>query len=158
MLSPRPFIICINKLEMMRKRSEYRGISMGNAIEVFLLLYADDIVLVADKWSMEVNLTKIQVVVFRDGDRTSKSKTFFCLANRVKVVTYYRYLGLDLSSRNNWSEALAGQVEKAQKCIWTVVWKLGHPNVDVTFKIFDSRIVPILLYGSEIWATKVGTE
>ena len=30
-------------------------------------------------------------------------------------------------------------------------WKLGHPNVDVAFKIFDSRIAPILLYGSEIW-------
>ena len=30
----------------MLKRSEYRRISTGNAIEVFLLLYADDIVLV----------------------------------------------------------------------------------------------------------------
>ena len=59
----------------MLRRSEYIGISTGDAIEVFLLLYADDIVLVADtvlelqrkicifeqfcdKWDMEVNLTK----------------------------------------------------------------------------------------------------
>ena len=48
MLSNRLFIIFINELDMMLKRSDYRGISMGNAIEVFLLLYADDIVLVAD--------------------------------------------------------------------------------------------------------------
>ena len=90
MLSPRLFIIFINELEIMLKRSEYRGISMGNAIEVFLLLYADDIVLVADtvlelqrkirvlekfcdKWGMEVNLTKTQVIVFRNGGKTSKS-------------------------------------------------------------------------------------
>ena len=56
----------------MLKRSEYRGIFMGNAIEVFLLLYADDIVLMVDavlelqrkicfleqfcnKWGMGVN-------------------------------------------------------------------------------------------------------
>ena len=56
----------------MLKRSEYRGISVGNAIEVFLLSYADDIVLVVDtvlklqrkicvletfcdKWGMEVS-------------------------------------------------------------------------------------------------------
>ena len=171
MLSPRLFIIFINELEIMLKRSEYRGISMGDAIEVFLLLYADDIVLVADtvlelqrkirvlekfcdKWGMEVNLTKTQVIVFRNGGKTSKSETFFYLAKKVKVVTYYRYLGLIFSSRNNWSKALltlGAQAEKALKCIRTMFWKLGHPNVDVAFKIFDSRIVPILLYGSEIW-------
>ena len=32
----------------MLKKSKYRGITMGNAIEVFLLMYADDIVLVGD--------------------------------------------------------------------------------------------------------------
>ena len=100
MLSPRLFIIFINELEKMLKRSEYRGISMGNAIEVFLLLYADDIVLVADtvlelqrkirvlekfcgKWGMEVNLTKTQVIVFRNVGKTSKSETCFYLAKKV---------------------------------------------------------------------------
>ena len=56
---------------------------MGNAAEVFLFLYADDIVLVVDKvlerqrkiqivekfcdkWDMEVNLKKTQVIVFRN--------------------------------------------------------------------------------------------
>ena len=46
---------------------------------------------------------------------------------------------------------LGAQAEKALKCIWTMFWKLGHPNVDVAFKIFDSRIVSILLYGTDIW-------
>ena len=46
---------------------------------------------------------------------------------------------------------LGTQAEKVLKCIQTMFWKLGHPNVDVAFKIFDSRIVPILLYGNEIW-------
>ena len=84
---------------------------MGNAIEVFLLLCADDIFLVADtvlelqrkirvleqffdKWGMEVNLTKTQLIVFRNGGKTSKSEIFFYLAKKVKVVTNYRYLGL----------------------------------------------------------------
>ena len=48
MLSPRFLFIFINELEIMLKRSEHREISMGNAIEVFLLLYGD-IVLVVDK-------------------------------------------------------------------------------------------------------------
>ena len=124
----------------MLKRSEYRRISMGNAIEVFLLLCADDIVLVADtvlelqryiytpslkicdKWGMEVNLTKPQVIVFRNGRKTSKSETFFYLAKKVKVVTYYRYFGMMFSSRNNSSKALltlGEPAEKALKCIRT---------------------------------------
>ena len=36
MLRPRLFIIFINELDKMLKRSKFRGISMGNAIEVFL--------------------------------------------------------------------------------------------------------------------------
>ena len=47
-----------------------------------------------DKWGMEVNLTKTQVIVFRNSGKTSKSETFFYLTKKVKVVTYYRYLGL----------------------------------------------------------------
>ena len=77
----------------MLKRSEYRGISMGNAIEVFLLLHVDDIVLVVDavlelqrkeralekfcnKWGMEVNLKKTQVIALRNGGKTLVTSSF----------------------------------------------------------------------------------
>ena len=75
LLSPELFIIFINELELMLKKSKYRGIYMGEAVEILLLMYADDIVLVADtplelkrkiqileqfseKWGMKVNMTK----------------------------------------------------------------------------------------------------
>ena len=48
MLMPRLFIIFINELEEMLKKAKFRGISMGNAIEVFLLMYVDHIVLLGD--------------------------------------------------------------------------------------------------------------
>ena len=32
-----------------------------------------------------------------------------------------------------------------------MIGKVGHPKLHVSFKIFDSRIVPMLRYGSEIW-------
>ena len=83
-----------------------------------------------DKWGMEVNLTKTQVIDFRNSGETSKSETFFYLAKKVKVVTYYRYLRLVFSTRNNWCKALltlGAQAEKALKYIRTMFWKLGHP-------------------------------
>ena len=62
---------------------------MGNATEVLLLMYADDIVLAGDtvpelqrkinileifceKWGIKVNLKKTKVVVFRNGRTTSE--------------------------------------------------------------------------------------
>ena len=124
MLSPRLFIIFINELEKMLKKSKYRGITIGNAIEVFLLMYADDIVLVGDtvlelqrkinileifceKWGMEVNLKKTKIVAFRKGGKTSQSERFFYRNRSVEIVTYYQYLGLIFSSRNAWSKALS---------------------------------------------------
>ena len=106
-----------------------------------------------DKWGMEVNLTKTQVIMFRNGGKTSRSERFTYKSNTVKIVTYYRYLGLTFSSRNTWSKALstlAAQVEKALSSIQKMIWKPGHPNIIVAFEIFDSRIAPILFCGAEI--------
>ena len=102
---------------------------------------------------MEVNLKKTKVVVFRNGGKTSKSERFFYRNRSVEIVTYYRYLGLIFSLKNVWSKALstlASQAEKALSIVRRMIWKVGHPKLHVSFKIFDSRIVPILCYDSEI--------
>ena len=47
-----------------------------------------------EKWGMEINLSKTKVIVFRNGGVMSKSEKFFYRGEKVKTVTYYRYLGL----------------------------------------------------------------
>ena len=92
-VSSRLFIIFINELESLIRKSECRGISIANAIEIFQLMYADDIVLSGDavlelqrkigvleefceKWGTEVNLTKTKVIVFRNRGLMFKSEKF----------------------------------------------------------------------------------
>ena len=171
MPSPTLFKIFISELEKLLKKSKYRGITMGNAIEVHLLMYADDIVLAGDTvlefqrkinileifcetWGMEVNLKKTKVVAFRNGGKTSKSERFFYRNRSFEIVTYYRYLGLIFFSRNVWSKALStliSQAEKSLSIVSRIIWKVGHLKLHVSFRIFDSRIVPILCYSSKIW-------
>ena len=103
---------------------------------------------------MEVNRKKTKVVVFRKGGKTFKSERFFYRNRSVEIATYYRYLALIFSSRNAWSKALstlASQTEKALSIVRRMIWRVGHPKLHVSFKIFHSRIVPILCHGSEIW-------
>ena len=59
---------------------------------------------------MEVNLTKTQVIVFRNGGKTSKSERFTYKSNTVEIVTYYCY-----SSRNTGSKALSTLAAQAEK-------------------------------------------
>ena len=35
-----------------------------------------------------------------------------------------------------------------------MIWKLGHQNPEVAFKIFVGRITPILCYGAELWESE----
>ena len=72
---------------------------------------------------MEVNLAKTQVIVFRNGGKTSKSERSTYKSNTVKIVTYYCYLGLIFSSRNTWSKALSTLVAQAEKAL-SSVWKM----------------------------------
>ena len=75
LIRPRLFMIFIKELEKELKSSNCRGISLASAVRIFLLMYADDIALIADtsvelqrklkalesfcqKWGMEVNLAK----------------------------------------------------------------------------------------------------
>ena len=76
---------------------------------------------------------------------------------KVKTVAYYKYLGFIFSSRNLWSKALstlAPQAEKALSIVKKMIWKLGHPNPEVAFKIFDGKITPILCCGTELWGSE----
>ena len=93
LISPRLFIIFINELEKELKNSNCRGISLASAVGIFLLMYADDIALIADtsvelqrklkalesfcqKWGMEVNLAKTNIIVFRNGGKLSSKENF----------------------------------------------------------------------------------
>ena len=103
---------------------------------------------------MEVNRKKTKVVVFRKGGKTFKSERFFYRNRSVEIVTYYRYLGHIFSSRKTWSKALSTLTSHAKEALSIVrrmIWRVGHPKLHVSFKIFHSRIVPILCYGLEIW-------
>lgn len=74
----------------------------------------------------------------------------------VDVTEVYTYLGLDIESRCNWSEAKAVRIQKSTRALFKVhVYRnlkaFGPTLPSMMILIFDSKIVPTLLYGAEIW-------
>ena len=101
-------IIFLNSLAV-KLKSLNIGVNIGK-VNVTLLLYADDIVILSEneadiqsllnetekwcyQWRMKINSEKTQIVHFRP-KRTSKTKEVFRLGKvELQVVSSYRYLG-----------------------------------------------------------------
>ena len=137
-----------------------------NAPNIMMLYFADDIVDGADtvgrlqyminalenycdKLGMHVNLTKTKIIVFRRGEILKKYE-------KLEVVSFYKYLGLMFTSKLKWTlskKTIALQAEKAFNLLYMHNSKCGSLSVNIMLDLFDKIVLPILLYGSQIWGT-----
>ncbi|MEW8546871.1 MAG: reverse transcriptase domain-containing protein [Candidatus Thiodiazotropha sp.] len=146
--------------------------------KIFLLLFADDLVMFADtkielqrlinrlenycnEFKLKINMDKTNIIVFRNGGYLRSYEKWFFGDIPVKVVTYYKYLGLVLSSRLSWyvcQKTLAEQGSKALFAIRSKLTQFGTLSANLLFKIFDTKVLPILTYGAEIWFNHVSLD
>ena len=72
-------------------------------------------------------------------------------------VNQYNYLGIVFSSRGRWktaSEMLSCSANKAVFSLKNMLNKTYNLPVSQSLKLFDSKILPILLYGAELWGAE----
>ena len=70
------------------------------------------------------------------------------------VVNQYKYLGIYLSTRLIVSHAWNDMAQRAKKSvvgIFKLLWSLGERSPSIFFKLFDTKIQPMLNYGAEVW-------
>ena len=103
---------------------------------------------------LSINVDKTKVVVFSRG-KIRNIPVFNFDGATVEVVFEYKYLGTVFSYNNKFMKAIKAQCSSAnikqfflflKKCR-----KLDLP-LDIQHDLFDKCILPILLYGSEIWS------
>ena len=123
MISPTLFVLYLNEFVKQVNRDDCKGIFIDEEHRnVNLLLYADDIVLVGDnighvqklldnlstfsrKWGLNVNMDKTKFMVFRNGGIIKKNEKVYYNGVQIKTVSYYKYLGLIMSTRLSWTPA-----------------------------------------------------
>ena len=71
----------------------------------------------------------------------------------IEVVSFYKYMGILFTPKLVWTKTKENLAEKANKAIITIEMlqnKLLSFSIYDSFKLFDTMIVQILCYGSEI--------
>ena len=170
--SPILFSLFINELALdIIKGGKHGAILTSTLVEIFILLFADDIILLSEtavglqnqlnilyrsseKLQLKVNFDKSNIIVFRKGGYLAAHEKWFCGKNRIEVVNAYKYLGLYFTTKLRFSTAcsdLAARGKRAVMGILSVLYKFGNQSMKLLGKLFDSKVQPVLLYAAEIW-------
>jgi len=172
--SPILFLIMVNSLALEIKDKGLHGVQlMPNTEEIVTLLFADDIVLIsdtvvglqnqlnnletaADRLGLTVNSQKTKLMVFRKGGHIAVREKWSIANEPLEIVNNYKYLGNTFSTKLSSSATLDDLACKAKAAVAQIcksLKKLVYVRPDVFFKIFDTQVQPILLYGSEVWGS-----
>lgn len=160
----------LNDLEEELSVKGVKGVVIG-MFKLFLLLYADDIVLFGEtdadlqnalniledycsRWKLTVNTQKTKIMVFRKGGRLSSNFKFTYQDKTIEVINKFSYLGIVFTSGGSSYETqktLSGQALKAIFTLNKYLYNFTSLKTSHVLELFDKLVTPILNYGSEVW-------
>lgn len=165
-LSPILFSLFLNDLpDILPGGLEVAGVN------VKLLLYADDIVILSDSpvdlqnmidslhaycatWSLSVNLSKSKVMIFRKSPRLAQNLNWHYGMETIEIVNSYTYLGVDLTYNLSFNKHLQNKLS-ASKISISSTWSKYISNTKISsnnkFKIFNAASKSIMLYAAQVW-------
>ena len=144
----------------------FRGIQFGD-INICCLLYADDLVLLADSvqnmrtllqhpkdwcrtWKISINHTKSAVIHFRPQKSPCSSKQFLFGGLYLPIVTQYKYLGIVFDEYLTFKPAAENRLEQASKVFWTIECVLSTLPGEAFKILFEAMVASVLDYGAPI--------
>lgn len=135
-------------------------------VDLILLLYADDLVILAHSETdlrnklkvleefchsigKQVNKKKTNIVIFRFGDKLPIYKDFCYDGEKIEVVNLYTYLRIPFSSSALGSLVCENSINKSKMASGTVLSTLAKLKVEdwgSINKLFNAMINPVSLY------------
>lgn len=148
---------------------------LPDIVELFILLFADDLALLAcspsglqrqlnclhemcNQLGVTINIDKSKIMVFRKGGFLSKHEQWSINDEKIDVVNSYVYLGFTFTTSMNISHSVKQFAMKGKRSLFEVIkthYALNQMTRKTFFKIFDTMIQPILSYTAEIWSLLV---
>ena len=169
-MSPILFSLFINGLA--REINEVgKGVDVGGR-RVRLLMYADDIVLMAEsakdlqnmldvvtayskRWRFRVNPKKgkSEVMIFGRKPR-NKNRKWWLAGEEICETCMYKYLGIELRSGlsyKHYKEKIVTEARKRMMLVWAMGMREGALGVEDCVRAWQALVRPVLEYGTVVW-------
>ena len=138
-------------------------------LKLYLLLYADDIVIFfsetsdglqrglnilsdyCEKWKLVVNTDKTKIVIFRKGGNLPRNLDFMFDGNIIEIVKKNVYLTITFTAGRSFNEThktLSGQALKAIFKLNQYLYHFTDLSPNHILDLLDKLIRPILCYGA----------
>ena len=168
-LSPTLFALFANDLAIDIKNM-HLGVPVANQ-DVSILLYADDIVILAEneqnlqemikhmqkwcrQWRLKINRAKTNVVHFRNKRKPRTSFKFEFDNMPLDVVDKYKYLGIYFDEHLNFGDSADILAESSGRALGGIISKfknMKNLTYDIFQKLFQTGVVPIMDYCAGVW-------
>ncbi|KAI5717474.1 hypothetical protein M8J77_006391 [Diaphorina citri] len=141
-----------------------------------ILAYADDIAIMGvdkedierclveleegtSELGLEINREKTQYMIITTEDKPKPSEVMLN-NNKYKVVESFTYLGSQLNGKNIMEEEIKNRITKANRCYFSLnnIFRSKNVSQKSKIRIYQSVILPVLLYGCEVWSINKKTE
>ena len=105
------------------------------------------------RWKLKINISKTKIIRFSKGKPKKTIQTFYLNNEIVELVESYVYLGTTINYKGKLTHAMEKQINQAHRALFAIKTKKEKFNlpIDIVLDLFDKMILPILLYGCEIW-------
>jgi hypothetical protein len=167
-LSHTLFGIYIDKLKECLEKSGCVDPTL-TGIVINLLLYADDIVIMArsphdlenqlrilkdfcSNMGMTINIDKTKVMIIKSNKISYD--TFVYDKNNLEEVTSYKYLGIDIHHKLNWNYSNEKMIIGGWKAYYGLENNCKSTDLWIWDKkklLFETLVTPVILYGCEFW-------
>ncbi|XP_030748908.1 uncharacterized protein LOC115876993 [Sitophilus oryzae] len=108
----------------------------------------------ADKVGLSINIDKTKSMRIN----TNNNTPFNVGIKHVENVTEFTYLGSILTANGGADADIVSRIRKAQRAFGQLksVWTSRQLSIQTKLRIFNSNVIPVLLYGCETWrVTKI---
>ena len=168
-LSPTLFSVFLNDLAQEIKDTD-SGVMISGLV-LSILLYADDIVLLAptpeklqnmldvvsrwcEKWGMQINVNKTQIMHVRNHQRPRSTFQFNCGGAPLAYTDSYKYLGVILHehlTNTKTANTLAAAASRSFGRVHSIFKSIGNMGINSYETLYESYVDSIMNYASAVW-------
>ena len=109
----------------------------------------------SELWHLSINFDRTKIMIF--GTRQDQRFNFNLGGHKIDICSGFKYLGVIFSRRRHFHQTKKHNVEQARMAMHVLFKRICNLDIpiDLQLYLFDHVILPIALYGCEIWALKI---